>query len=59
MGKLSQSSAESVTHINDTLNSVVKSIDDVTNAIREIDSSELKNSELVENLLADINKVSK
>ena len=58
MGKLSQMSAESVTHINNTLNSVVKSIDDVTNAIREIDSSELKNSELVENLLADINKIS-
>ena len=38
MGALSQMSTESMNKINDTLNEMVKSIDDITNTIKQIDN---------------------
>ncbi|WP_294152637.1 histidine kinase N-terminal domain-containing protein [uncultured Clostridium sp.] len=58
MGKLSQMSTESVADINKTLNDIEKSINYVTESIKKIDEVSFKNSELVETILSDLNKIS-
>ncbi|MBE6051243.1 MAG: chemotaxis protein [Clostridium sp.] len=50
MSKLSQMSTESVTNINSSLNNISKSIKNVTDSIDEINSSALKNLDLVETI---------
>ena len=57
MGKLSQMSSESVTDINETLNAIIESIKDVTESVRKIDDVSFKNSELVETILSDLNRI--
>ena len=59
MGALSQMSTESMNKINDTLNEMVKSIDDITNTIKQIDNVSFKNSEIVEKVLEDLNNTLK
>lgn len=59
MGKLAQMSAESVTGINDTLNEMTISIDDVTKSINKINDVSFNNSEEVEKILAELNKTIK
>ena len=59
MGKLAQMSAESVTGINETLNEMTMSIDDVTKAIDKINEVSCNNSETVDKILAGFNKTIK
>lgn len=56
MGALSQMSAESVSEINKTLNEMIKSIENVTKTIKEIDNVSFKNTEVVEKILVDLNE---
>lgn len=56
MGKLAQMSTESVTDINETLNCMTMSIDDVTKAISNINEASSKNSETVDKILSSFNK---
>lgn len=56
MSKLSKMSADSVTQINETLNEMVTSINDVVNAVKKIDDVSFKNNEVVEKIISDLNR---
>ena len=57
MGKLSQMSAESVVSINNTLEEMKKSIEDVVSTINEINNSSFKNSEVTQRILSELSEV--
>lgn len=56
MGKLSKMSSDSVTQINDTLNEMAASINDVIQAVKKVDEASFKNNEVVEKIISDLNK---
>ncbi len=57
MGKLSELSAESVVKINETLGEMEVSIGNVTNVVNQIYTASFKNSEVVEKILKDLDKI--
>ena len=57
MGKLSQMSSESVNNINQTLNEMMKSIEDVKNSINQINKESFNNSGVVKKIISVLERI--